>query len=129
VKAPPRNQALDRIPQLINDLDDGSFEVREKASEELEKLGQAARPALVKAQDSPSAEVRRRVKLLLEMKSEPPPPLSVEEVRAWRTIEVLQRIGTPEARTLLEKLAKEASGTPLGRDAAASVERMSAASK
>lgn len=118
VKAPPRNPLLERLPQLIKDLNDDSYAVREKATADLEKLGQEARAALTAAKDSPAAEVRRRVELLLEKKSEPP-ALSADERRAWRTVEVLQRIGTAEARTLLQRLAKEAAGTPLGRDAAA----------
>lgn len=126
VKAPPRNQAFARIPQLIAALDDDSFEVRQKASEELAKLGTAAHPALQKARTSPSAEVRRRAEELLEKKGSPP-SMSAEEVLAWRTIELLERIGTAEARTLLMKLAKEAGDSPLGRDAAAAAERMKTA--
>jgi WD40 repeat protein len=125
VKAPPRNLALARIPKLIEALDDDSFEVRQKASEELAKLGTAAHAALQKARTSPSAEVRRRVEELLEKKGTPPPPMTDEEVLAWRTVEVLQHLGNAEARALLEKLAKDAGDTPLGQDAAAAAVRLS----
>ena len=119
----PRDTVLDRIPKLIADLDDASFEVREKASQELEKLGRAAHPALKKALESPSPEVRRRAEMLLEKKGEPP-PLTADEVRAWRTLEILGWIGTAEARPLLQKFAKEAAGRPLGADAAAALDRL-----
>jgi Tol biopolymer transport system component len=127
-KAPPRDPSIERIPKLIADLDADSFEAREKASEELAKLGAAAHPALKKALDSTSAEVRLRAAALLEKKVEPPLP-TADEMRAWRTIEVLQRIGTEETRPLLQKFAKDAAGTPLGDDAAAVLERTKKAPK
>jgi hypothetical protein len=56
-----------RLAGLIAALDDDAFDVREKASTELEKLGEAAEGALRKAlEGQPSPEVRQRVKLLLE---------------------------------------------------------------
>jgi hypothetical protein len=108
-KAPIGHSVHERIPNLIRDLDSEEYEVREKASSELEKMGQAAHPALRKALETDSLEVRRRASYLLERKAEAP-PLSPEELRAMRIIEVLQKIGTPQTRPLLERLA---AGSPL----------------
>src|SRR5262249_19543262 len=75
---PAAGAGYERIDGLVVELDDNSFEVREKASAALEKLGTAAHPALHKALQSPSLEVRRRAGLLLEKKGAAP-PLATEE--------------------------------------------------
>jgi WD40 repeat protein len=124
-KAPEGALSQERLAKLIADLDDNRYAVREKASAELEKLGRAAHPALRKALDSPSAEVRRRSEELLEKKGDGPPPLSAEEVQALRAIEVLQHIGTAEVRPVLRKWAKEAPKSLVGQEAAATLELLS----
>src|SRR5262249_42132180 len=69
------------IPDLLADLDADDFAVREKAAEELEKLGEAAGPALQKAlKGHLSDEVRRRVEHLLEKLDKSPERL--QTVRA-----------------------------------------------
>src|SRR5262249_54511299 len=56
-----------RIARLIADLDSPQFAVRDKASRELEKLGDRAAPALRNAlNEKTSIEVRRRVDQLLD---------------------------------------------------------------
>jgi hypothetical protein len=91
-----------RLAQLIADLDSDSFEAREKASAELAELGLAALPALQKAvKDTESMEVRMRAQRLLD-KSKDSPVL----VQAKRGLEVLVALRTPEAKELLETLAK-----------------------
>lgn len=55
------------VARWIADLDNDAFETRERASRELEKVLDAAVPALRKARDAnPSAETRRRIDNLLE---------------------------------------------------------------
>jgi WD40 repeat protein len=100
-----------RLARLLLDLDDNSFAVREKATEELKLLGEAALPALQRAvTGTPPPEVRRRIEQLLEQEAKEVP--SCERLQNLRAVEVLEKIGTPEACRLLEELA---SGIPGGR--------------
>jgi WD40 repeat protein len=110
-----------RITRLVTDLDDDAFNVREAASRELARLGKAAEPALRKAlAGSPSAEVRRRAdQLLADLKS-----FTVQELRLLRAVEVLEHVGTPEARQVLEALASGTEQARLTRTAKAALERV-----
>jgi hypothetical protein len=112
------------LARLIADLDDDKFEVREKATRDLEDLGSSARPALRKVlAGQPSAEVRRRLEGLLQRPEQF--LLSPGDLRGLRAVAVLERIGTAEPRELLERLVREGSDTsPLARDAAAALERL-----
>jgi WD40 repeat protein len=94
-----------RLARLIHDLDDDDFGVREKATRELAHLGPVAEPALRKVlEGKPSAEVERRVKgLLTSLQS----GKSSDVLRATRSLEVLERIGTPEAKTVLQALSED----------------------
>src|SRR5262249_29944649 len=87
------------------------FTLREKATKELEALDELVGPFLRKAlQGEPAPELRRRAKELLDRIEAG--GFSSEGLRAWRALEVLERIGTPEARRVLQALAK---GTPEAR--------------
>jgi len=58
---------FEKIGQWIADLDNNDFQKRAKASEELEKLGDLAKPALTKLLASkPPVEVRRCAQMLLD---------------------------------------------------------------
>ena len=112
-----------RIAQLINDLDDKQFAVREKAAEELEKLGQSAEPAAQKAFEShPSPEVRRRAEQLLQKLRGP--ITSPEMLRVSRSMMVLEQIGAPEAEAVLKELAKGDPEARLTREAKAALDRL-----
>jgi WD40 repeat protein len=111
------------VREWIVKLDDDDFDTREKAVEELAKLGATAGPALQKAlTDTSSAEVRRRISGLLEKvdKSGSHP----EELRGVRALEALEMIGTEPARELLKGLAEGAPEALLTREAAASCRRL-----
>jgi WD40 repeat protein len=119
-----------RPEDWIKDLDSDDFVTREKASDALEKLGRAAEPALRKAlEESPSAEVRRRVQRLLKGldRGAGPAPAAVapasRELAAARAVELLERLGTPEAKKLLAEWGKEKSST-LSREAKAALRRL-----
>src|SRR5262245_5989775 len=55
-----------KIEKLVRQLGDGDFDAREKATEELTKLGEPARAALESAQRSDDLEVRNRAKSILD---------------------------------------------------------------
>src|SRR5262249_9621707 len=86
-------------------LDSTQFATRQQAAAALRRLGRAAESALRDAkQTSASAEVRRRATdLLAELEKS---TLQPEDLRAVRAVEVMERLATPDARTLLGALAK-----------------------
>jgi hypothetical protein len=99
-----------------------SFRRREAATRELEKLGPEAGPALRHAlAGSPSAEARRRLELLLAKAQGLRP---AESLRVLRTIETLERIGSAEARRVLEAVAARAQADWLTWEAKASLARL-----
>ena len=113
----------ERLARLIADLDADEFNKRERASKELANMGRMAEGSITKAlEDNPSTEAKRRLKALLvklEGKAEDP-----EHWRLLRVIEVLERLGTPEARRPLAKLAKETTVAGAAWEAKASLERL-----
>jgi dipeptidyl aminopeptidase/acylaminoacyl peptidase len=112
-----------KAEKLVADLSDAQFAKREQAATGLEKLGRRAIPALRKAlAGKQSEEVRRRVLALLERLT--PEEISAEEVQQRRALEVLEYAGTPEARRLLEELARGAPGPLLTAWASAALERL-----
>src|SRR5262249_31240538 len=121
LRAVPRVEAA-QLGRLLAALDADRFEDREKATAELEPLGDAARPALVGvARGGASLETRRRVTELLSRLDRPPPP---SRLRSLRGIEVLEYIGDVEARAVLEKLAQGAPGALETEHARAALERL-----
>jgi WD40 repeat protein len=114
-----------RVAALIADLDGPVFSQRNKAARELEYLGQVARPALEKALEArPTLELRRRIEQLIEQIDAQPMPK--EQLRLLRVVELLERIGTGEAREVLEHLAEENTPTPASQDAQTTLVRMKA---
>lgn len=112
-----------RLAQLLVDLDSDQFRVRERAAGELERLRDLALPALKKVlEGKPSLELRQRAEQVLAKVENR--VLSSEELRTWRAMEVLEHIGTPEARQVLEKLAQGASGHCITEEAKASLDRL-----
>jgi RNA polymerase sigma factor (sigma-70 family) len=112
-----------RIKRLIAELDDDAFAVRERASEELEKLGAAAELALRAALAATgSAEVRQRVTRLLDKLAAPGG--QSEARRLPRLVTLLELLATPEARRALEAAAKGDADARLTRDAAAALQRL-----
>ena len=118
-------EALDekRVAQLIADLNADAFTKRETASAELVRLEERVEDALRRAlQHDASPEAKRRIGALLEVID--CHTLSPETLGAVRAVEALERIGTPEARKLLETLATGAPAARLTRDAKASLKRL-----
>jgi RNA polymerase sigma factor (sigma-70 family) len=116
----------ERLRRLVADLDSDDFATREDATKELAKLGASAAPTLRAAlKDNPSAEVRRRAAALLKKLRAAPSP---EALRTSRALAALERMGTAEARQLLEALAKGAPGAALTDEARAALKRLGKAS-
>jgi len=141
--------SFSHVEDLVLNLDSDRFPVRAQASKELETLGQEAEPVLLRVlKDNPSLEVRRRVDQLLARiqrpapprgrsseRRPPPPPDEIifrpegrvpppQQLRVLRALEILERIGTREARRLLAKMA---GGAPIARatqEAKACLERL-----
>jgi len=114
----------DRVRELIEDLGDERYAVRERATRELSKLGPMAEPALRKAAgDSAGEEVRARAQMLLEAVDDPR-QRSGQALRQLRAVYVLERIGSAEARALLAALAQGAPAATLTRRAAATLRRL-----
>jgi WD40 repeat protein len=111
----------ERIGRWVRDLDSDIFKVRETATRELARAGDQAQEALRRALEHPSAEVRRRAEHLLQ---ELRPDVSPEVVRRLRAVEVLEGIGTPQARELLTTLAREAPGTRSANAAQEALDRL-----
>jgi hypothetical protein len=123
---PTAEPSLEGVPALIAGLDADDFAVREKAAEELEKLGTAAEPALGKALEGrPTIELKRRIEQLLEKLRTLPPV----QVQALRALEVLEHLDTPESRQLLEKLAEGPPGAWLTKEAKAVTRRLASMPK
>jgi WD40 repeat protein len=109
-----------RVAQLLADLDSDAFETRDRAARELQELGDTAEPPLRRAlAGKPSAEVRRAIGTLLSGLEG-----GEERRRARRALEVLEYVGTAEARQLLRGLAKGAPEAWLTREAQAAAERL-----
>jgi hypothetical protein len=120
---PVRAPDASRQAILIADLDSETFAVRDAAMKELTKLGDLAAPTLRDALDkSPSAEARRRIEGLLTRLEGL--GAAGEPLRQSRAVEVLEYVGTPDARSLLQKLANGAAGARLTREAKTALERL-----
>ena len=108
------------IPRLIARLDSDRFTERQQADRELEALGDFAEPALHRlVNDPPSMEARRRAEGLLRKLVDSPPRLC-----SRRAVEVLEYIGTAEARRVLQALSQGAPEAELTREAKASLQRL-----
>jgi hypothetical protein len=114
---------LKPVARLIADLDSDDFKTREKASKELANLGRSAEQALrEKLRENTSAELRRRIQELLERLDRPED--DPVQLRLLRAIEVLERLGTPKAKSLLRKLVEAAPDADTAREAQAALQRL-----
>ncbi len=92
------------VTELIAQLDDEQFKVRQKAYAELLKIGERAVSIIDKAlEGKPSLETQSRLEIL--RKGVTGMVLKGDNLRMVRALEVLERIGNPEARQVLEALA------------------------
>jgi hypothetical protein len=112
------------VARWVAELDSDEFARREQVSRELDRLAEAAVPALKEGlAGTPSPEKRRRIEALLDRhgRLERPTP---EGLRQLRALEALERAGTAEARRFLAELAGGAAEARLTQEATASLERL-----
>lgn len=115
--------ASDHLTRLVAGLDSNNFRERQKAAEELEALAERAEPALLQVlANNPSLEVRRSVEALLARVARR--VLSPEELSGLRGVEVLERIATPQAKGVLERVAGGASEARLTQAAMGALNRL-----
>jgi hypothetical protein len=113
---------LRRIAQLIADLNSNQFADRSRATKELERLGEAAEPALHQAlAGKPTLEVRQRIEAIL---AGVPVMRDAESLRRLRALQVLEQVGMPAAGPALDKLARGAPAARETREARAVLERL-----
>jgi WD40 repeat protein len=112
-----------KIIAIVADLDAASFAVRERASAELDVLGEPAVAVVdALAAKSPSAEVRRRLDRFLAKHDRDEP--TDEQLVQGRILEILEQIGSPDARAVLRELAGGAPTARLTREATAALRRL-----
>jgi hypothetical protein len=111
------------VTRLLSELDNDRFSVRQAAERKLRDMGRVAEPALRQALDrAAGAEARQRLRgTLTEVLKQPVPG---ERLRDLRVIEILERIGSPDARAVLEKWAGGPSLEPLTLDARSAIGRL-----
>ena len=113
-----------RFDALLDDLDSDNFSTRERASEELTRLGTLVEARLRKKRaEKTSLEMRKRIERILD-KLDVLAPLSGEELRTVRAVEALEQMDAPEATQLLRRLADGAADARLTREAAAAKRRL-----
>jgi WD40 repeat protein len=111
------------VERLLAELEDKRFAVRKKATQELERLAELAEPLLRRRLwENPPLEVRERLEQLLGKLDGP--VTAPEQVRGLRVVEVLEHVATPEARQLLQELARGTPEARLTREARAALGRL-----
>jgi HEAT repeat protein len=109
------------VARLLQDLGNEDFRVRQQATQELSRFGDAIVPDLRRALDGkPALEVRKRVQQLLDEARAWTP----ERLREHRAIQALEHIDTPRAREVLEALAAGTPGTLRTDEAKALLQRL-----
>ena len=130
--APQGPSAEEELPGLLKEMDDESFQTRERATQRLREIGRPILSTLQKLSETvESPEVRVRLKrvvaeLALDATEEaareaakpapkPPPP----KLLAPRAVRVLETIGSPSALEVLERWSRQEDSPALPYAAAA----------
>jgi RNA polymerase sigma factor (sigma-70 family) len=117
----------ERVAKLLDDLNSNRFDVRQKATRELEAFGDVVGPELARRLDSDlPLEVRQRLESLRKRIAQAPTRGSL--VGELRVIELLELLATPQSRGVLEGVARGAPGARLTAEARASLQRLASPS-
>jgi WD40 repeat protein len=119
---PIRKEDAAPLQRRFLELDDRRFDVRQKATEEMKQTPAewefVFREALLA---QPGLELRRRLEQVRAVSAAG--QFSAETVRALRGVQVLERIGTAEARSLLKQIAEGLPEARLTQDANDALQR------
>jgi hypothetical protein len=116
---PPPSPEL--VRHLIVDLEHENYDRREAASRQLIGMHELIAPQIqAAAKDARSPETRRRAARILARLADWR-TTDAERLRTLRSIWLLQRIGTPEARAILELIATGAAQARETQDAKAAL--------
>jgi WD40 repeat protein len=111
--APVDEELGPKVAKLVEQMNNDQFSVRERATQQVAELGEGADPFLRLALDETnSAEVRHRIRRLLNDLSGKPLVVDQNQQRALRGIQVLEEVGNEQACEVLERLA---TGEPAAR--------------
>ncbi len=110
------------LAKLVAELESPRYAIRQRARQELERLGDAAIPALRMALEQGGAEARAVARRLLDSLSIQ--KLTGEQVRQIRAIEILERLRDPEAVAILRDLAKGGATAISTQEARRALERL-----
>jgi WD40 repeat protein len=117
----------EKVQRWIRELDSNDFQIREAAEKALDALAPAILPVLRSAlSKSRSLEQRRRLEKLLTRTEEEKTP---EGRRVLRAVQILELIGTEQARELLHVCAGGTSGELLPEQAQAAEARLEAGAR
>ncbi len=119
--AAPAVPTADQVAKMIGNLDAPAFAAREAAMKDLKRYGKMLETELRKAMDTtPSPETKERIEKLLAAIAKPTAPNPTEA----RVVELLERIGSAEAKAELAKLAAGDPASLMTQDAAQTLKRL-----
>jgi len=119
---PDRGATDKEITELITNLASPKFAQRDPALRRLKEIGTRALPLLEQAlKKSPNLETTRRIEELLKTVET---ALTPEALRDLRGLQILEMIGTPEARKLLTVITTGDPGAAKTKLAHAALERL-----
>jgi hypothetical protein len=114
----PSPVAVEQVAKLAAELGDQNFAVRQKAATTLDDMGEGAEAALRRiVEGNPTLEVRQRIGQILTNRDK-------DVIRKLRAIEVLEQIGTAEARQVLLTLANTTPNPRVSDGARAALQRL-----
>jgi WD40 repeat protein len=111
------------VRQMVVALDSPAYEAREAAGARLLRQGPGVLPEVRKRPAGLTAEAVARLEQIERRLSGPVPP--ADTLRVLRAVGVLERVGTGDARRVLEDLARGADAAPETKAARAALGRMS----
>jgi hypothetical protein len=112
------------VRELLSRLVSPRYADREAARRRLAELGEPLVPRLrAEAKRSEDNDARESLRRLVDRPDRRVPPPQGKELHRLRALEILERIGTPAARTVVERVSKGAPGFAVTNEAGAILRR------